>query len=137
MEHVEFFRQCPLLVPESLDPLKADGYIDVAEGVRVRVTIDTEAAGGVYSVDAVKSTAEIERYLQARRQDLDTRLQQCTSALSFVRELQHILAGAPSNAPKRVSPFYAQIVDECDGGLGWDCISSFDEKEQLLVVRLE
>ncbi|KAJ2717502.1 hypothetical protein H4S00_004258 [Coemansia sp. D1744] len=31
MEHVEFYKRFPLLVPETLDPLKADGYIETSE----------------------------------------------------------------------------------------------------------
>ncbi|KAJ1718633.1 hypothetical protein LPJ61_006536, partial [Coemansia biformis] len=136
MEYVEFFKHCPLLVPESLDPLRADGYVDVAEGVRVRITLDTASTGGIYCVDAVRSTPEIELFLRGKQHDLDIRLRQCTSALSFVKELQYILAGAPSDLPRRISPFYEQLIRECDNEIGWDCIVSFDEKAQLVVAKL-
>ncbi|KAJ2625946.1 hypothetical protein GGI26_000030 [Coemansia sp. RSA 1358] len=31
MDHIEFYRNFPLLPPQSLDPLKADGYIEIGE----------------------------------------------------------------------------------------------------------
>ncbi|KAJ2780024.1 hypothetical protein H4R18_003679 [Coemansia javaensis] len=134
MEHVEFFRSFPLLVPESLEPLKADGYM---EGVRVHVAVDAGPTGGTYCIDAVKSTPEIEQFLNSKREELDGRLRQCTSALSFARELEYILAAAPVDAPERTSRFYSRIIDECDGSVGWDCIVSFDEKSQLAEAQLE
>ncbi|KAJ2503466.1 hypothetical protein GGH96_000256 [Coemansia sp. RSA 1972] len=92
MEHVEFYKRFPLLVPETLDPLKADGYIETSEGERVRITIDASTTHGTYCVDIVKSTLEVEQILQSKKAELDARFQQCASGLSFVKELQHSLS---------------------------------------------
>ncbi|KAJ2109487.1 hypothetical protein GGF48_005734, partial [Coemansia sp. RSA 921] len=70
MEHVEFYKRFPLLVPETLDPLKADGYIETPEGERVRITIDA-STHGTYCVDIVKSTLEVEELLQSKKAELD------------------------------------------------------------------
>ncbi|KAJ2200710.1 hypothetical protein IW144_000900 [Coemansia sp. RSA 522] len=75
MEHVEFYKRFPLLVPETLDPLKADGYIETPEGERVRITIDA-STHGTYCVDIVKSTLEVEELLQSKKAELDVRFQQ-------------------------------------------------------------
>ncbi|KAJ2238285.1 hypothetical protein GGH97_005403 [Coemansia sp. RSA 475] len=72
MEHVEFYKRFPLLVPETLDPLKADGYIETSEGERVRITIDA-STHGTYCVDIVKSTLEVEELLQSKKAELDVR----------------------------------------------------------------
>ncbi|KAJ2534545.1 hypothetical protein IWW43_002314 [Coemansia sp. RSA 1935] len=135
MEHVEFYKRFPLLVPETLDPLKADGYIETPEGERVRITIDA-STHGTYCVDIVKSTLEVEELLQSKKAELDVRFQQCASGLSFVKELQHSLAGV-STLQKKISQFYGQIVKECDEQVGWDRVESFDKKTQIMRLKLK
>ncbi|KAJ2735036.1 hypothetical protein IW152_001881 [Coemansia sp. BCRC 34962] len=121
-ELVEFFKCFPLLLPITLAPFRADGCIEVPEGPRAPITIDVESAGGRYSVAAIKSTPEIEQYLGDKSHELDTRFNQCTSPLSFVRELQYSL-------------FYAQIIRECDELEEWSCVESFDEKSQVMTLE--
>ncbi|KAJ2008362.1 hypothetical protein GGI04_001176, partial [Coemansia thaxteri] len=60
-------------------------------GPRIPITIDTESVGGKYCVAAIKSTVDVERHLDGMRQELDARFNQCTLAVSFVKELQHAL----------------------------------------------
>ncbi|PIA19577.1 hypothetical protein COEREDRAFT_84213 [Coemansia reversa NRRL 1564] len=136
MEHVEFFKSFPLLVPESLAPLKADGYIDIPEGAQVRLCIDTTPMQGAYCVDAIKSTAEAELILQSKKQELDIRFSQCTSAISFVSELRHSLIGILPNNQAKKSKYYSQIVKECDEKVGWDCIETFNDESQTMTANL-
>ncbi|KAJ2744761.1 hypothetical protein GGI19_006571 [Coemansia pectinata] len=135
-EHVEFFKSFPLLLPITMTPLQADGYIEIPEGPRVPINIDVENAGCKYCVDAIKSTPEIERYLGDKRHELDVRFNQCTSPLSFVRELQYSLATMPAAPTRRASKFYAQIIHECDELEEWGCVESFDEKSQIMTLEL-
>ncbi|KAJ2311983.1 hypothetical protein IWW54_002345 [Coemansia sp. RSA 2705] len=86
MEHIDFYKQFPLLIPESLDPLKANGYIEVAE-----VSIDATVTRGTYGTNVVKSTPDITQFLCGKKHELDARFQQCTSGLAFAKELQHSL----------------------------------------------
>ncbi|KAJ2542923.1 hypothetical protein GGF49_002489 [Coemansia sp. RSA 1853] len=137
MEHVEFYKRFPLLVPETLDPFKADGYIETPEGERVRITIDASSTHGTYCVDIVKSTLEVEQLLQSKKAELDARFQQCASGLSFVKELQHSLAGVSATLQKKISQFYGQIVKECDEKVGWDRVESFDKKTQIMTLKLK
>ncbi|KAJ2743513.1 hypothetical protein GGI20_003698 [Coemansia sp. BCRC 34301] len=135
-EYIEFFKCFPLLPPQTLMPLQADGFIEIPDGPRVPITIDVEAAGGKYCVGAIMSTTEIERYLSDRRQELDVRFSQCTSALPFVRELLHSLEAMPAAPSRQASKFYAQVVRECNELVGWDCVESFDEKSQIMSLDL-
>ncbi|KAJ2454438.1 hypothetical protein EV183_001564 [Coemansia sp. RSA 2336] len=136
MENIEFYKSFPLLVPESLYPeLKAEGYLDIPNGARVRISIDT--SNGAYSVDAIHSTKEIEEILKGRRNELNKRFQQCTTALSFVKEIEHTLADACTEKKKlqHGSRFYKQIVEECDI-IGWDNVDCFDKDEQTMTIKL-
>ncbi|KAJ2559535.1 hypothetical protein EV175_000293 [Coemansia sp. RSA 1933] len=92
MDRIEFFKNFPLLPPQSLDPLIAKGCIELEEGGEcIQIAIDTGATDGIYCVDAIKSTPEVDQFLESRRSDLDIRFKQCTSAVSFVKELQYSL----------------------------------------------
>ncbi|KAJ2483900.1 hypothetical protein IWW56_000046 [Coemansia sp. RSA 2131] len=84
MEHVEFYKRFPLLVPETLDPFKADGYIETPEGERVRITIDASSTHGTYCVDIVKSTLEVEQLLQSKKAELDA-LKECDEKVGWDR----------------------------------------------------
>ncbi|KAJ1965271.1 hypothetical protein GGI12_000875 [Dipsacomyces acuminosporus] len=135
MEHIGFFESFPLLLPESLDPLRADGYIEV-NGTCISLSVDVSLAGGSYCVEAVKSTAEIEQYLHGKRDELNTRFKQCASALSFVRELQHSLELFATKSRTRISPFYSLVIKQCDDIVGWDCVQAFDSKTQIMTIGL-
>ncbi|KAJ2692459.1 hypothetical protein GGH99_001722 [Coemansia sp. RSA 1285] len=137
MDRIEFFKSFPLLPPQSLDPLVAKGCIELDEnGECIQIAIDVSAANGIYCVDAIESTPEVSQYLASKKNELDIRFKQCTSALSFVKEIQHVLNGALERSAKHTSKFYSRLIDDCEQHVGWENVDSFDRETQILTLWL-
>ncbi|KAJ1951642.1 hypothetical protein EC988_004000, partial [Linderina pennispora] len=115
-EHLAFYEQFPLLVPESLDPLKAQGFLEVNGGL-VEIRIDATGTQ-TYSTDIVHSTKDVMQHLESERTSLNVRFQQCTGALTFMQELHHALQPL-SRPPATDTSAYPPIIRALDM-LGWD-----------------